>query len=511
MKDKLPNDRLEEFLRKSLEGHSEDPPGDLWSKIEANIEAPVVVQPQLTPVRGWWAVAAAAAVVMGLLVAQHLYFSSKLNQMSRRLEQSEQEMKRLETKKTTGVESQKLETMKDVKAGNSVASQNEGQNIDKSTVVEKSTAPRFSQDKSSSANAGVGLTKENSKLNSSKNSEQQVVPIEALDKKSGSEGLAEESQSTGAVLIPVNEMAENAELHPIRSKTLVLLDLLETNTPSVTAAIIPVSKLNGSNYSVGTNAMLMTSKNTIKSVRPLSPNMGGMSDKKSFRVNSEKSEQSWMAGVALEARISPNLRVGTGLNYRTIDYNTTHLFNFDFKDRRHDGGPMNDHEHEFQYDLNTAAGNIEMDVRAVSTEAASDIPDNAKVLAEINTSQHFTYLSLPVYANYTMGSGRLRALVKGGILFNFLKDSEFTIGSIRSLTNRFEFKKQEPQSGTPANLQSVTVDYLAGVGLEYNLSKALSLRLEPTVIGSITSRHNNPRIESSEFSAGINAGLMYNF
>ncbi len=72
MKDKIPNDRLEEFLRKSLGDHSEEPPGDLWSKIAENLEPPVEVQPRLAPVRGWWAMAAAAAVLLGLLVATFL-------------------------------------------------------------------------------------------------------------------------------------------------------------------------------------------------------------------------------------------------------------------------------------------------------------------------------------------------------------------------------------------------------------------------------------------------------
>jgi hypothetical protein len=61
------------------------------------------------------------------------------------------------------------------------------------------------------------------------------------------------------------------------------------------------------------------------------------------------------------------------------------------------------------------------------------------------------------------------------------------------------------------NLQSVTVDYVAGIGLSYSLSDQLSLRLEPTLLGSLTSLHNNPRLESSELTAGASIGAFYSF
>lgn len=511
MKDKLSNDRLEEFLRKSLGDHSEEPPGDLWSKIAENLEPPVAVQPRLSPVRGWWAMAAAAAVLMGLLVAQHLYFDSKLNQMSRKLEQNQQEIKQLEEDKTAALQRLESENRTENAVENTVATQNtNSEDIDQTNVLEGDSHPLPPKNKAVSANVERNSATDKGLLHGADQSQQQPV-IEA-EKNSNAEGLVNEVMEPS--LAPDNaEVAQTTEndLQLIWTKNLSALDLPTTPVLMVQAPIVPASKLLGHNYSVGINAMPMISKNSISGVKPHGHGMGGMDDRKSFRVNSEKSEHAWMAGVALEAKVAPNLRVGTGLNYRTVDYKTSHLINFDFKDRRHGGGHSNENEHDFEYDLSTAVGNIEMEVRAVSDESASNIPDNAKVLAKISTSEHLSYVSVPVYVNYSFGRGRLRAVAKAGVLLNFMKENEFRIDQVKSLTTRFEFKEKERNSGSPANLQSVTVDYLAGVGLEYSLSNAFSLRLEPTIIGSLTSRHNNPRIQSSEFSAGINAGVMYNF
>jgi hypothetical protein len=511
MKDKLPNDRLEEFLRKSLGDHSEEPPGDLWSKIAENLEPPVVVQPRLSPVRGWRAMAAAAALLLGLLVAQHLYFDSKLNQMSRKLEQNEQEIKQLEEDKTAALQRLESENRTEETVENTVATQNtDSKDFDQTYVLEGSPHPLPPKNKVVPANAERNSETGKSQLNEAGKSQQQ--PVEKAEIKSNEEGLVNEVMEPS----PAPDEAEVAQttgndLQRIWTKKLSALDLPATPAPFIGMPIIPASKLLGHNYAVGMNAMPMISKNSISGVKPHGHGMGGMDDRKSFKVNSEKSEHAWMAGVALEAKVAPNLRVGTGLNYRTVDYKTSHLINFDFKDRRHGGGHSNDNEHDFEYDLSTAVGNIEMEVRAVSDETASNIPDNTKVLAKISTSEHLSYVSVPVYVNYSFGNGRLRALAKAGVLLNFIKDNEFNIDQVKSLTTRFEFKEKERNSGSPANIQTVTVDYLAGVGLEYKLSNAFSLRLEPSIIGSLTSRHNNPRIQSSEFSAGMNAGVMYNF
>jgi len=285
------------------------------------------------------------------------------------------------------------------------------------------------------------------------------------------------------------------------------------------SSIIPAAKQMGTRFSVGLQAMPMVTKSKIQRIReddrdhPGMPGGPNEDEPKSFSPDSEKSYKSWMTGVAIETNLTPRLRIGTGLNYRTLNRDITHTLCLDFKDRGRGrpGQPPSQHEHDFAYTLNTAAGTVEMTVRAESDDPASAIPDMEKVEATISTSEHLAFAAVPFYANYSFGNGRLKVLAKAGMVLNFLLDSDFSIDEIASQNNRFRFDRQKPQKGSPADLQSLSASYMVGLGLEYQLTKSLSLRAEPTLMGSLTSLHNNRFIESSEFSAGLNMGVMYSF
>lgn len=506
MEENLHNDKLEEFLKRSLDGHSEDPPGDLWSKIAANLEPPVTM-PAPVPtglkvrfLQHWWAVAAAAAVVSGLFIGQHFYFSNKIEQLSKELEQNNTQLEQLEQRKLT--ETKPVEINAPAEAIEPTSNQ---ENRQSSSAGQGSVA---GTKKSASANVANQLKKVNEPFNEDGNGQQHIEQQTKANELVQLQATKQEVQApTEAVQAKVSDLAD---LQKIWLKRLAPLEQSATANPAV-AAVLPIDPLkNGGKFKVGVNAMPMLSRGRINSVKR--DGMGFPGNQKFVDLKMETTGQAWLAGVAVEAAMTPRLSVGTGVNYQTVNYETTHDLSLRFDDRRHNPGhPGNEHEHDFQYYLNTAAGSVEIEVRADSDDPAQNIPDDEKIEAEVSTSQRLSYVSIPFYANYSLGKGRLRALAKGGIMLNFLQDNEFTVGTIKSLNNRFDFRQKEQQRGRPNDLQSVTVDYIAGLGLEYRMNQTMSLRLEPTVIGSLTSLHNNPRIESSEISAGLNVGMTYSF
>ena len=139
------------------------------------------------------------------------------------------------------------------------------------------------------------------------------------------------------------------------------------------------------------------------------------------------------------------------------------------------------------------------------------LDNDEKIELEINTRQNLAFVSVPLYAGYRLGEGRLKFLLKGGVLLNFLRANDFEIAGIKQGNGKFAFQPKNQPMGNPQDLQTVSVDFVAGLGLDFSLTKSLSLRLEPTVSGSLTSLHNSPYIQSSQYSAGLNAGVMYNF
>ncbi len=530
MEENLHNDKLEDFLRKSLEGHSEDPPGDLWSKIAANLEPPVAELPtdaprQLTPrlgvLRNWWSVAAAAAVVMGLLVGQHLYFSSKINKLNEALKENATQLEQLEQQRLVEEERKQMEqtTLPIEEAQEGAAAQGTA-TIDNT----KATTERQITQQQTGAVANTGTVSSKAKKQRNKvDGAAQHSPV--VDNKSreatANEPVANQDHiAKTALTTPPEELAvaKQADMPQVWGRKLNPIDFPEPKAP-LTSSIIPAAKQMGTRFSVGLQAMPMVTNTQISRVKEDRGHPSGpgnqFGERKSFTVDKEKSYKSWMTGVVVETNITPRLRLVTGVNYRTVDNETTHTLSLDFKDRsnRWEPGqpPPSQHEHEFQYNLNTAAGTVEMAVRAESDDPASAIPETEKVEATISTSEHLAFASVPVYANYSLGQGRLRVLAKAGIFLNFLLESDFSIDDIASKNDRFRFDRQKPQRGLPSDLQSLSASYMAGLGLEYQLTKSLSLRAEPTVMGSLTSLHNNRFIESSEFSAGLNMGVMYSF
>ncbi len=524
MKDDLHKDKLEEFLRKSLEGHSEEPPGDLWSNIAANLDAPVASPPSAAPklrvLRSWWSVAAAAAVVTGLLIGQHLYFSGKIEHLNKALEQNTAQLKELEQKRISEEQTLPIEeAIESETAPQNVATNepelpNNGlQNDAQPDLPAKQARP--------TSHPTSQVAKEKKQVNGADGTLPPTSIANANDEVKNAGNPAGNSTQTDETKqvqdVPATAPAEGdavakqADMPRTWGRKLTPLDMPEPAAPTI-ASIVPASLQQGSRYSVGLQLMPMLTKVKVNNVKQSEPEPGHPfphGDDKAFTAKNEKSIRSWMTGVALETNLSPRLRIGTGLNYRALDIETTHEFCFEYGE----GKPVHGQaEREYEYELNTATGSVQMLVSAASAVSSASIKDTTKVEATIKTSEHLDFASVPLYASYTFGNGRLRVLAKAGIIFNFLMDNKFNLDRIeRPEDSKFQFDRPKSRHGAPNDLQTLTASYMAGLGLEYQLSKSLSLRAEPTVMGSLTSLHNNPHIESSEISAGLNLGLMYNF
>jgi hypothetical protein len=308
-------------------------------------------------------------------------------------------------------------------------------------------------------------------------------------------------------------VAKQPDMPRTWGRKLTPLQMPELTAPKANSIVPAIAQQGSYRFSVGLQMIPMFTKLEVAPVKaqepgpqpPFPPNRD-----KSFTAENQKSIKSWMSGMALETKLTPRLRLGTGLNYRVLDIETTHEFCLKYGDGK--PGHGNHDEREYEYELNTASGSVQMLVSAAATGSPSSLSDTTKVEAKIKTSEHLTFASVPLYANYSIGNGRLRVLAKAGLIFNFLLDSDFSLDRIeRPQDSKFQFDRRGSRHGSPTDLQTLTASYMASLGLEYQLSKSLSLRAEPTVMGSLTSLHNNPFIESSEFSAGLNVGMMYSF
>lgn len=487
------------------------------------------VQPRLVQMRPWWTVAAAAAVVALLLVGQHLYFSGKINKMSQELERNSKQLQQMEENKLTEQPSS-LKPMPDSHE-NGVVEQNAGKE-NRSETASATQKPIGTNEaihpQKAPSKSNAGIAEQNKKTNKDgKNPTNKEVGQDLAKEKNGVKDLVNDQEKNAPILQqPIDNqniaeepaLVKTAEMPKVWPKQIQPLALPTAKLALPNSSIVIAPKLSRSTR-IGVHATPMVSELSINDVKDEDrggpcPGCPGNGKPKAFDTERKIVGQSLSLGLKLEKQVMPRLSLGTGLDYRKLSYEATHKLDLPFKDRdgHHTHIPGHgDNEHEFEYDLNTAVGSISMDLRAVSTDTTIAIADDEEVAAKIHTTQQLSYASLPLYAQYNFGNGRLRLLAKAGVVFNFMLSNQFRVDAVESLNPKFDFRQNDQQGGKASDLQSVTLDYVAGLGLEYRLSKALSLRLEPTVVGSLTSRHNNPNIQSSELSAGLDMGVFYSF
>ncbi|MBI5916314.1 MAG: hypothetical protein HY842_13135, partial [Bacteroidetes bacterium] len=463
MEENLPNDRLEEFLRKSFEGHSESPPDDLWAKIEAGLEPPVAA-PRLT-FRHWgWA--AAAAVLAGLLVCQHLYFNQKINHLGKALEKNATEVETLEGSQaaenqavvpkvelaepaTQPVGEGGTELPADVPTGTQ-------QPVSRQTAATGGKKLDIGKLKTTDAN----FPKEKQRVTDDENMPLDAPSVVGSEEKNGQDAATRNDTETHL------ENPENLVLAAIPALLSSKNRLLKTPLPA------PLSGLNlmsitwkknapAGKFSVGVHALPMATWEKIKAQKPPFGPQPVVGDEV------EISGQTLMTGLAVETKLTPRLSLGTGVDYRRTVFESEHQANFHFEDRRPHHPGMGNNQHDFEYNLNTPVGVVEVVVRAESKDPTIQIMDDEEIGLDIKTRQTFEHVSVPLYAGYSLGNGRLRTTLKGGFLLNFLVNNDFEIIDIDSPNSKFNFPRGREQRGRPQDLQSVSVDYIAGIGLDY--------------------------------------------
>lgn len=524
MEEKLPNDRLEEFLKKALGNHTEDPSDDLWDRIELELpEAPPSTVAEGGKLRRlpqfgrWWGVAA-AAVVAGIVIGQHLYFQHKLNDLSGQLEQNAVEIERLEKRNHQIQEDHTKKTLLEGSHPNGTASGMANAQPAAPSAAQPA-AGKTARQPQSGKTLPIAAPKTGAPaaaVGSGSNAPDQEVAIGsgAPPSQVGHQQPAVEAAETQ----PAVAAGQSPHLEPnlLNTKILGVVEapVSMPTTGYLSKQIIPAKYGPTGKISVGAHYAWGGVRDELK-VRK-QPGGGGQGGGqggggKKYGIREMNSiGQTWSAGIVAEDRLAKNLFIGTGLAYRKTTFESGDTVKYEYKDHR-PGQGSNHHDRNFDYNFGTPAGLVELELRASLVDSTMEPDEDEEIDIEIKTRQDLAFLSVPLYAGYRIGEGRLRVLAKGGLRFNFLIGNEFEVTDIVSQNDKFRFERHHQSHGKPLDLQAVSVDFAGSVGLEYALTRSLNLRVEPALTASLTSLHNSQFIQSSQYSAGVNAGVMYVF
>lgn len=263
---------------------------------------------------------------------------------------------------------------------------------------------------------------------------------------------------------------------------------------------------------------------TIKNIKKHSPRRRNGRDVPEFVEEIQTPYWANNSGINLRIPLNTNFSIETGIAYKSAAFNANHKVEFKAKDVRPSGGsggsggssgqnefPLPD-ELTFRYDLNTSScvHDATITLSKTSNETIM-IRNDEKLKLDIQTKTQSKQLSVPLLFNYKTNNYKWNLRAQAGFIYNYMLEEKRTVEDISVNQIHLSFDTKNIP-----NLQSVssskhTLNYLLGLGFQYNLNEQISFELIPSFSSTLLSGENTKHIETRMFSAALNTGFIYHF
>ena len=519
MENNLPNDALEEFLKKSFADYQESPSDDMWSNIENSLPATAGNKP--VSFRRYW-IAAAASVLIGIVAAQHFYYNHKIKELSAAVGQSRQEedrqaedstsarfkMPQAPDGQTASAAEKPPSSPQPREAGASQSAQAPAQPVPQS--IKRLVPPVVN---SGTANLG------HSGSLAAGNQAYPALPYEKNPASTASTTLGQ-----AGVLNPAAETPDiPGFMHIAAPAQIKNPDLMAFPAIAVSAPVLMTSEMaqeirpvRSRLFSLGIHQQNMAVRETLNRFYPERiPNRPGR-PARFVNTSPAATGQAIARGITAACALNDKLSIVSGLDYRATSLSSVHRPSFKFRERimgHGPGGPHEEeeHEHDFTYNLNTSAGLVEVDLRVAEADTTLPVSEDDVLAFQVETRNTTRHLSLPLVLKYEIGSGRIHGYAKAGAVVNWLLEDRIEITSLSTANDNFNISPKRPLLDKTQGLKTVTANYFLSAGVEYDLSSSLSCYLEPVAMGNLGSQHSADFIKSSSLMAGLNAGVEFRF
>lgn len=115
--------------------------------------------------------------------------------------------------------------------------------------------------------------------------------------------------------------------------------------------------------------------------------------------------------------------------------------------------------------------------------------------------ERIDYLEIPLIARYKFIDRKFNFYVLGGMSTNILLDNNVFMDNENGLT----------KEGSLLNVRPVNYSSILGLGISYQITKSLSVDLEPSFRYYLQSYTTNTTISSNPYSIGLFSGIVYRF
>lgn len=163
-----------------------------------------------------------------------------------------------------------------------------------------------------------------------------------------------------------------------------------------------------------------------------------------------------------------------------------------------------------QIEMNSTAGTIQFSSAPAGTEVGSELDGDAyspgpansnTLLTEGEFSQVFDFIEIPLYLRYSLVNAKFGIELMGGV------NAGIVAGNNVYMENQYG----NQNIGKTKDISSVNISGTVGVGLNYALSKNISLAVEPRFSYYLNSINQNSDVSFRPYRIGVYTGLYYEF
>jgi len=525
MKKNLPNDGLDEFLKKSFEGYEENPSHDVWENISSGLKKETVGSATVDGTRmvfKWW-MAAAAGLLLCAGVTQYFYFNNKMDELVQRVDNQGIILDELEKKN----EQKHTETSKESLSQNTPTLSEEISNsniFEKKEIKNSSVVIQTNKLQKKGSNKNLPDVNPQNSASREVNVEKQFRNfIEDFPPRSINDGGNSSFLSDNPSDQNFNNKTEFSETpnENIKSSnkqqpTLPLEQLIADDNflkidkdyqfelPTANK-IIPISKMkNGISIIPFASYYQSNERIVFNGIARPSPSIPIHHLQ---NLNGDFAGSIQQFGLKVDFGVKGNWKIETGVAYRSEVFQATHNTLTQFRDRQ---SGSNCCSAEFSFKLNTGDGLADVNIQT-SRESNEPIADNEPILVEIEVERVRTNFSIPLKLNYYSENGSWIFGGGIGLAFNIPIKNELKLNGI------VDHEKLDNQIKTPQPQERITsgigMDAIASLNLGYKLTENLSLEITPSFIYQLKRNQPIDRFVSdiNVVSFGSDIGLRYSF
>ena len=228
--------------------------------------------------------------------------------------------------------------------------------------------------------------------------------------------------------------------------------------------------------------------------------------------NNEVMRNTSVSGLNLGVQFAKNWSLETGLEYLVSKQEVTHQPRIAFSQFNEQENQSGDLESVYSVTLrNETIANTETDLTFVR-DPSTFIPEGSLIDLQVTMTMQSTSIGIPLSLKYHYDLGRLNVGAEAGLYGQFLRKTKASIQGVEvqnfALIHRRSNLKPPPPNRTQSSL---SIQYLAGLSLEYELNPKFSVLVEPSF-----SRGINPILQIEQFklfeeTKRLTAGIKYRF